>query len=632
MSLRHNTADALNRAIAVTAPPSRVPPSEWIEANITIPAEESARPGLMSLDAYPYWRPVVDWLDDDDVEMIVVEKPSQVGWTTLLTAAVGYSIECDPSRTLVCMATQGEAEIFSKDRLMPIIEATPALEGKIKPAKSRDAQNTILHKRGPGFSLKITYATSASALASWPAKRVFVDEVDRFKRDVGNEGDPIAMIRKRCQTYLKMGGKILIGSSPGRDDLSIVHPYYEQGSRSLWLCPCHHCGHEQDLSFDNVTWDVSSDGKPLAETAAYHCPECGGVWSDIDRLANIRAGRISESEPNNKIKSIHIKGLHSPHVTVQEIAAKLFAVLGDPAGEQTVYNTDLGLTYRQKGEAPDAERLYERRESYPMGVVPRGGLILMAAADVQRDRIEVEVSARGYGDESWSIEHIILQGDVELDQVWRDLSNVIRRSWPGANGEVFRLARFLIDSGFATDRVYAWAEGQRDTRIYVGKGQDGLPVAVGRPSRPKVDHKGKTKKRGVQLWPIGSSYCKAAVYSRLRLAKPEDDDPCPRYMHFPQYDREWFEQLASEQRVSTTDNKGYSKVVWQKTRPRNEGLDLSAYNFAMACHMGIENWTDEQWGSVLTVPVQAAPQQSAAQPAGNYLQGGGRGSWLGGRR
>ncbi|MCB1971867.1 MAG: phage terminase large subunit family protein [Geminicoccaceae bacterium] len=578
-----------------------------------IPAEESARPGAYSFDAYPFWRPVIDWLDDDDAEMVVIVKPSQVGWTTLLTAAVGYGIDCDPSRTLVCMSTQGEAEIFSKDRFMPIVNASPALAGKIKPAKSRDAQNTILHKRGPGFAIKMTYATSATALASWPARRAFVDEVDRYSLSVGNEGDPISLIRKRMQTHLRLGGKMLIGSSPGLEGTSLIMQYHAQGTQAEWLSPCHHCGHEQDLLWENVRFETTEKGAILPETAAYACPECGGVWSDLDRMANMRRGRLRETHPGLRIRSIHIKGLHSPHVKVQEIAAKMAAAHGQPAIEQTVWNTDLGLPWRHKGEAPDAERLYERRESYPMGVVPAGGCILTAAVDVQRDRLECEVKAWGAGTESWSVDHIVLQGDPEFDEVWSDLTDILHRPWPGADGGAHRLARLAIDSGFATDRVFAWAEGVRDTRVFVTKGSSSdIRTAVASGKRPDVDLRGKTRKRGVMQWLIGTGYCKSAIYSRLRLPKPEDGERAPRYMHFPQYEREWFDQLASEQLVTKHDSRGHLKREWQQTRPRNEALDLCVLNFAMAHHMGLENKPDEWWNSIV---VADHPAPVAEQPA-----------------
>lgn len=590
--MRHNTAAALNEAIPVVAAPSRIAPSKWIEQNIMLPSEETAKPGLMSFDAYPYWRAVVDWIGDDDVQMIVVKKPAQVGWTTVISACVGYGIACDPCRILVAMATQNEAEIFSKDRFMPIVEASEPLKGKIRPAKSRDSNNTILHKKGPGFALKFAWAKSPNSMRSYPSKWVCCDEISSWDSNVGDEGDPIALIRKRIQTFLNQGGKMLLGSTPKLEGLCLVEKYYQQGTKAEWHCPCHHCGHEQDLDWDNVDYETDGDGKMLPETAAYRCCECGAVWDDIDRLANIRKGRIVEQDPEQEIKSISVKGLHSPHVTVVEIARKMAAAEGNPDDEQPVYNTDLGLTYRQPGEAPDAERLYERRENYPMGIVPPGGLILTAAADVQRDRIEVEVTAWGKGTESWSVEHIVLQGDVELDAVWRNLSAVVRQVWVNDKGAEFRLSRFGIDSGFATDRVYQWASKERDHRIRVLKGsKDEMTVPIRR-----VESKAsKSKRKGVLLWQVGSGYCKSAIYSRLRLGKPEDGEPCPRYMHFPQYHREFFDQLCAELQSVETDNRGRTKRVWRQLRPRNEILDLKAYNFALMWEMGLENKPDRFW-------------------------------------
>jgi phage terminase large subunit GpA-like protein len=46
-------------------------------------------------------------------------------------------------------------------------------------------------------------------------------------------------------------------------------------------------------------------------------------------------------------------------------------------------NTVLGDTWTLLGEAPDWKRLYERREQYKVGTIPRGGIFLTAGADVQ---------------------------------------------------------------------------------------------------------------------------------------------------------------------------------------------------------------------------------------------------------
>ena len=48
-----------------------------------------------------------------------------------------------------------------------------------------------------------------------------------------------------------------------------------------------------------------------------------------------------------------------------------------------------------QGEAPEWQRLYDRREDYRIGTVPKGGLFLTAGVDIQKDRIELEVVAWG---------------------------------------------------------------------------------------------------------------------------------------------------------------------------------------------------------------------------------------------
>ena len=44
--------------------------------------------------------------------------------------------------------------------------------------------------------------------------------------------------------------------------------------------------------------------------------------------------------------------------------------------------------------------------------MPAGGLFLTAGADVQRDRIEVEVVAWGRGKASWSVDYRVIEGDT----------------------------------------------------------------------------------------------------------------------------------------------------------------------------------------------------------------------------
>jgi phage terminase large subunit GpA-like protein len=84
------------------------------------------------------------------------------------------------------------------------------------------------------------------------------------------------------------------------------------------------------------------------------------------------------------------------------------------------------------------------------------------------------------------------------------------------------------------------------------------------------------------------------LFNFLKQRK-NDDGGCPNgYMHFPEYNTEYFKQLTAEQLV-TRIVKGYPKRIWQKIRDRNEALDCRVYARAAAIALGIDRWSDEKW-------------------------------------
>src|SRR3954454_22291190 len=85
--------------------------------------------------------------------MIVLAKAAQTGWTAGFTGLLGSLIDNDPSRILVIMPTQDEAEIWSKDRLEPNTRATPALRAKVAGyAQEYDALEAALVATGWQFA------------------------------------------------------------------------------------------------------------------------------------------------------------------------------------------------------------------------------------------------------------------------------------------------------------------------------------------------------------------------------------------------------------------------------------------------------------------------------------------------
>lgn len=606
--LKHTIQACLKRSFK---PQPTLTLSEWSEQRRYLSREASAEPGRWKNSRVPYLREMMDEVTNPATHTIVAMMASQTGKTEgPLLNAVGYFIDQDPAPIMWVSPRVDDCKDISKNRLAPMIRDTPCLHGRVMDAKSRDSGNTILQKQFHGGHLTLVGANAPAGLAQRPIRIVLADEVDRYPASAGTEGDPIALVRARQATFWNR--KMVMVSSPTIEGISRIAREYALSDQRQWQMPCPHCDEFQRLKWEQVKWDK---GEPLK--AYIECGECGGVIAERDRQKMIKRGKWVAQAEFRGIAGFHVSALDSPFANIGELARQYEDSRGDAEQEKVFENTKLARLYRERGERPDAERIYERRESYRRGVVPDPVAVLTAAVDVQGDRLECEVIGWGPGTESWSIDYITIPGDPELDSVWRDLSEVLHRTWPGEKGGSYRLARMAIDSGFATSRVYAWAEREWDNnRVYVIKGTDNLPAAVGRPTSPEVDSRGKGKaKRKVRVWPVGSSFLKRIVYSRLRIAKPSEGEPCPRYMHKPEYDREYFEQLCAEQELTVSDKRGFPKRVWQKLHSRNEALDLNAYNLAMCINLGLESKTDEWFHDVRASTVDAPTiEQMAVLP------------------
>ena len=207
----------------------------------------------------------------------------------------------------------------------------------------------------------------------------------------------------------------------------------------------------------------------------------------------------------------------------------------------------------ESGEAPDWRRLYDRRERWPAGTVPEGGLILTAGADVQKDRIEVDVWAWGRGLESWLVDHVVIEGGPESEAAWAALATLLGRTWPHALGAELQLARLAIDTGYEAPAVYAWARRQGFAQVAPVKGVEGFSRAspVSGPTYVDATEGGKRLRRGARLWTVAVSTFKAETYRFLRLERPTDEEIAggarmpPGTIHLPDWvESEWLKQFV----------------------------------------------------------------------------------------
>ena len=617
----------MRRSLTTLRPPPDLTISEWADANRRLSSEASAEPGQWRTSRAEYQRGIMDAISDPSVETVVIMSSSQVGKSEVVGNTVGYHIDQDPAPIMVVMPTERDAETWSKDRFSPMARDTPCLRGKIADPRSRDGNNKILHKRFPGGHLTIVGANAPSGLASRPIRLLLCDEVDRYPFSAGAEGDPVNLAKKRTVTFWNR--KIVLVSTPTNKGASRIETAYEESDQRQNWVPCPECGAEQVLRWPQVRWDKGPDGTHLPETARYHCIECDAAWRDECRWTAVGKGRWIAGRPFAGIAGFHLNEIYSPWVRLEAmVRAFLSARAGGDEAMKTFVNTSLGESWVESGEAPDWQRLQGQKEDWPVGTVPAGGLFLTAGADVQKDRIEVDVWAWGRALESWLVDHVVIEGGPGSEPCWQDLTALLGRTWTHAGGTPMTIARLAIDTGFETSAVYAWARQVGFGQVVPVKGAEGFNRAspVSGPTYVDATVAGKRLRRGARLWTVAVSTFKAETYRFLRQDRPTPEELAggashpPGAVHLSGWaDSEWLKQLVAEQLVTVKGKRGFTRLEWQKLRERNEALDCRVYARAAAWIAGADRWSEAQWRDLERQVAPAAdepgmPRATAPRP------------------
>ena len=481
--------------------------SEWADAHRWLGSRASAEPGRYRTARTPYLRGVMDALSPGHpAQRISFMKAAQVGATEAGNNWIGFVIHHAPGPMLAVLPTVEMAKRSSRGRIDPLIADSPALRERVSPARSRDAGNSMLSKEFPGGILVLTGANSATGLRSMPARYVFLDEVDAYPASADEEGDPVTLAEARTTTFAHRR-KLFMVSTPTIRGLSRIEREFEASDQRRYFVPCPHCGAMQWLQFERLRWE---SGRP--ETTAYHCEGCERPIAEHHKTAMLEAGEWRATAISSDPASIgfHLSALYSPigWKSWEQIAREWLAAQGSDEMLRAARNTLLGETWVERGEAPEWQRLADRREIWAPGTVPAAGLFLTAGADVQKDRIEIDIWAWGRDRTSWLVDHIVISGGPDDPACWDGLTALLGRSWQHANGAFMTLARLGIDTGYETAAVHAWARKAGFEQVAPLKGLEGFNRAtpVSGPTFVDATVGGKRLRRGARLGSVATAY------------------------------------------------------------------------------------------------------------------------------
>ncbi len=527
---------------------------------------------------------------------------------------------------LCVQPTVDTGELWSKQRLQAMIDATPALRARVMPSRSRDSGNTTRLKEFPGGLLRIGGANSSADLASMPIRYLFLDEVDRYPTDLDDEGDPVSIAEARTTTFVRR--KIFLSSTPTIESLSRINREWTASNQQRYHVPCPHCGEKQHLQWDNLRWP---EGKPLE--AKYACEHCGMLIEESYKGAMLAAGEWVAAFPDRAVLGFHISGLYTPPglgLTWVELASEFEKKKRDPLQFKVFQNVRLGECSADPEEKLDWEELKHRGEPYALRTLPRGCLVLTAGIDVQKDRLAVQVRGWGRSGTCWTIDWLELPGDPTQGAVWDELEAYLTEPCINAAGLPVRISRAAIDAGYLTDDVLAFTRRHERRGWFAVKGVTTARQVIAKPSKVDLRRNGVTHKGGASMWPVGVDSAKERLFARLS-ADGKHALATERQERFSDaLPDEYYAQLTAE----IYDP---HKRRWIKQRVRNEALDTAVYATAASMHpaLRLHLWSDAKWteieraldpanGDLFAAPAQPAPVPPKSTPAPQIAPGSGR--------
>lgn len=626
-------ASSLDRiARSVWTPPERLDVSEWADRHRVLIRAASAEAGRWSTARTPYLREVMRAFNDPRVRVIVLMCGSQLGKTEVIANCLFYIIDMDPGPTLFVYPNDKLANSTNRDRLVPTIEATPAVAKHLtdSPQDVKGLQITL-----DSMNIWFTGANNATNLKSRPCRFVLEDEIDEFPPGAAATAD------ERVKAF--PDSKIIKTSTPSDAGLGIDAEYAKSDQRRFEV-PCPHCGTFQELVFDQIVWDGGSEASPdqVEKTARYVCPHCGGECYEhdkpgmLDRGVWVREGQRVEKDgtvvgealrPDSAVAGFRLSSLYSPFSSCSWGAvARRFAEDGFVLTREFVTGY-LGKPWALQADKAEAKELEKLMVSvadggYPCRTAPveswdegPGPLVLVGAIDVQQDSCWWAVYGFGAGGRDVFVIDFgqVLAGRggdlVELEpllgyEAGRDTGHGIRDT--GKAGPM-RPVVWALDTGHRTKECYTFCRraGLLGKRIIPTKGRETMstPHAV---SRIDKFPDGTPMPGGLALLHVNTDHWKesivgmikrqadgraAAVAGRLYLPDPTanggQDGPILR---------EFARQVTAEHKVVVPDRNASKrglrpmlKSEWRlKPQHRdNHALDTLVGALAVADAMGI---------------------------------------------
>lgn len=495
--------------------------SGWADARRILPTSSSAEPGRWRTSRTPYLREIMDELSPQSpTEQVKVIKGTQLGFTEVANNLILCYMDTYPCPIQMIMPTERLAGKHSKTKLSPSISMIPELNKKVKSAKSKDDAGGMFEKEFDGGMLSIGWSNAAASFASFSARVVILDDVDRFPDDVDGEGNPVALGKNRADAFSNR--KIYVNSTPTVAGGSMIEREYSDSDMRQYFMPCPHCGgmitfdwNEDDnrfvFEFDMETYQLTSDVK-------YTCEHCSGLIEEHQKTAMMdedNGAKWIPMNPGHHHKGYKLSSFYSPvgwlswvSIVRDYLHAKKALEDGDKLLMKRFVNTRLAQTYKEKIETVDQNALITLKNSIEEGKIPPKTAAVVMAVDVQKDHFWFEIKALTYGNGA----HVVRYGRLET---WADVELAMRTPYFDDVGGVHAVRICAVDSGYLTDEVYEFCAMNSDICIPTKGGSHSMstPYVV---SNVDKDVNGRPVATGLKLYKLDTGYYKDILDAKIK--------------------------------------------------------------------------------------------------------------------
>lgn len=582
-------------------PPEKISSKEWGEKNRELSVLTSSSAGRWTANMIPFFVPVLDALDDDDIEIVVLQKSTQIAGTETFLTWLGKVADQDPGPAMMCFADEDTADEVVERRVQPLFRTAAPIARHIEESKFNKKSITLLNN----FSLTPAWASSISKTASRPIRYLYLSEITKpgYGKS-GDEGSVLTRIFQRTETFPNK--KIAIETTPTVEgdnidkQMSLCEVIYD------WHVPCPKCGIHQVLRFRPTKYRNSSGQEAMSggvvwedrpeiadekqrirlesETARYRCGECGELWTTAEKNAAVSRGKayprtLIERKPRRV--GFHISRLYSlfPGGRLESLALSFLEAKSDPAELQSFVNNSLAEHWKTTRETGTEQEMRGAICDNETGTMPESADCITVQVDMQQTGFWYVVRAwSAFSKDSWLIEC----GQLAT---WDDVSDLFfERTWPNEAGEGMYCWRGALDIGGSkeegkevsrTEEAYEWyiSEWHRARRrVYLCKGSSrALPTSLNVGKILEVTPSGKKIDRwGLQILELNTTRLKNLFFHGLKQAREKASKAAYISKGIPD---QYFRHITAE----VIDANG----EYKKIRPDNHWLDCEMMGYGI---------------------------------------------------